>query len=47
MKIIIIAAGSATRLGEYTEDLPKGLLKVNDKSIIGTQIDLFKKKTII
>ena len=34
MKIIIIAAGSATRLGEYTEDLPKGLLKVNDKSII-------------
>ena len=46
MKIIIISAGSATRLGEYTEDLPKGLLKVNNKSIIDIQIDLFKKKQL-
>ena len=46
MKIIFIAAGSSTRLGENTYNIPKGLLKINDKSIIGNQIELFKKKNI-
>ena len=46
MKIILIAAGSSTRLGEQTYDIPKGLLKINDKSIIGNQIELFKKNNI-
>ena len=46
MKVIIIAAGAATRLGEYAKDLPKGLLKINGKSIIDVQIDLFKKKQL-
>ena len=46
MKIIFIAAGSSTRLGENTYNIPKGMLKINDKSIIGNQIELFKKNNI-
>ena len=43
MKIIFIAAGSSTRLGGLTEEIPKGLLKINNKSIIQIQLDLFKE----
>ena len=46
MKIIIIAAGSSTRLGKEIIDVPKGLLKINDKSIIEIQLDLFKKNQL-
>jgi L-glutamine-phosphate cytidylyltransferase len=46
MKAIIIAAGSAKRLGEYTKKLPKGLLDINGKSIIERQINIFKKNGI-
>jgi len=46
MKVIIIAAGSATRLGNLTEEIPKGLLKINSKSILEIQIQQFKKKNI-
>ncbi|MBI5377161.1 MAG: NTP transferase domain-containing protein [Thaumarchaeota archaeon] len=43
MKIIVIAAGSGKRLGEDTKDLPKYLIKVNGKTIMEHQIDVFKK----
>ena len=46
MKIIIIAAGSSTRLGKEIIDVPKGLLKINDKSIIEIQLDLFQKNQL-
>ena len=46
MKIIIIAAGSSTRLESEMIDIPKGLLKINDKSIIEIQLDLFKKNQL-
>ncbi len=46
MKIIFIAAGSSTRLGTKTLNFPKGLIKINNNSIIGTQLDLFKNKKI-
>jgi len=46
MKVIFIAAGSSTRLGEFTKKIPKGLLKINDKSIIENQLELFKEKKI-
>ena len=46
MKIIIIAAGSSTRLSKEVLDVPKGLLKINDKSIIEIQLDLFKKNQL-
>ncbi len=46
MKVIIIAAGSATRLEKITKGKPKGLLEINGKSIIQRQIELFKKYNI-
>lgn len=46
MKVIIIAAGSATRLGKLTENKPKGLLEINGKSILTRQIELFEKNDI-
>ena len=46
MKVIFIAAGSSTRLGRKTLNFPKGLLKINNNSIIGIQLDLFKNKKI-
>ena len=46
MKAIIIAAGSAKRLGLYTKKLPKGLLDVNGKTILKRQINLLKNKKI-
>jgi choline kinase len=44
MKIIFIAAGSSARLGKQTLNFPKGLIKINNNSIIGTQLDLFRNK---
>ena len=46
MKVIIIAAGSSTRLANETHDVPKGLLKINDKSIIEIQLELFQKNQL-
>lgn len=37
MKAIIIAAGSAKRLGEKTKNLPKSLLDINGKTILERQ----------
>lgn len=46
MKVIFIAAGSSTRLGKKTLNFPKGLLKINNNSIIGIQLNLFRKKNL-
>ena len=46
MRVIIIAAGSSTRLAKETLSISKGLLKINDKSIIQIQLDLFKKNQL-
>lgn len=46
MRAIIIAAGSGSRLGSITDDLPKPLVKINGKSILGRQISLFNKMGI-
>lgn len=43
MKAIILAAGMGTRLGKYTENLPKCMLQFNGKSLIGRQVELLKK----
>lgn len=47
MKAIIIAAGSATRLGELTKKIPKGLLKINGKSIIELQLEQFRSNNVL
>ena len=46
MKAIILAAGNSSRLGNQFEDMPKGLLDINGKSIIQRQIVLFREKKI-
>lgn len=43
MKVIIVAGGLGTRLGKYTENLPKGLLDLLGKSLIQRQIDIFRR----
>ena len=45
-KAIIIAAGKGTRLGNLTKDLPKTLLKINKKSMLDHQIDIYNKSGI-
>ena len=46
MNAIIIAAGSGIRLGKLTKKIPKSMLKVNGKSILERQVELFKKHGI-
>lgn len=46
MKAIIIAAGSAKRLGSFTKELPKGLLDINGKTILDRQIQVLKNNGI-
>jgi choline kinase len=41
-KAIILAAGKGQRLGDITKDLPKPLLEINDKTLIGYAIDFVK-----
>ena len=43
MNAIILAAGMGIRLLPDTENLPKGMVKLFDKSLIEMQIDIFKK----
>jgi len=42
MKAIILAAGMGTRLGKYTENLPKGMLNFNGKPLIQQQVDTLR-----
>jgi len=46
MKVIIIAAGTGTRLGKEVSKLPKALLEVNGQTILSRQISILKKMGI-
>ena len=46
MKAIILAAGMGTRLGKYTESLPKCMLNFNGKPIIEWQLETLRKEGI-
>ena len=46
MKAIILAAGQGTRLKKYTENLPKGMLIFDGKTIIERQIETYKSAGI-
>jgi len=43
MNAIILAAGMGVRLLPDTKNVPKGMVKLFDKSLIEMQIDIFKK----
>lgn len=43
MKAIILAAGKGTRLGEYTRDLPKGMLRFMGKSLVERQVETYQR----
>ncbi len=42
MKAIILAAGQGTRLKKYTQNLPKGMLEFDGKTIIERQIEMYR-----
>jgi choline kinase len=42
MKVIILAAGMGTRLGKYTENLPKCMLNFLGKSLIERQVETLR-----
>ena len=44
MELIILAAGRGSRLGNLTNDLPKGLIEINGNSIISRQIQIAKNE---
>jgi len=46
MKVILLAAGSGTRLGHYTKEIPKALVDINGQSILERQITLFRDLSI-
>lgn len=45
-KGIIIAAGRGSRLGPLTEDIPKCLLKINGKTLLEKQLEVFNQNQI-
>tara|TARA_B110000014_G_scaffold246941_1_gene220079 strand:+ start:2823 stop:3575 length:753 start_codon:yes stop_codon:yes gene_type:complete len=46
MNVIILAAGEGIRLRPETTNIPKGMVKLFDKSLLEMQIDIFKKCNI-
>lgn len=46
MKAIILAAGRGTRMGKYTENLPKGMLVFEGKTLIECQIETLRNAGI-
>ena len=43
MKVVILAGGKGTRISEYTEILPKPMIKVGSKPIIEHIINYYLK----
>ncbi len=46
MKVVIIAAGDSKRLGNYTKNIPKAMLKIGKKRILDFQLEFFRDKKI-
>jgi choline kinase len=46
LKAIILAAGQGTRMGKYTENLPKGMLNFNGKTLLEWQLNTLRENGI-
>lgn len=46
MKALILAAGIGSRLAPLTDNLPKSMIRVNDKAILENQIEILQKNGI-
>ncbi|MDI6856235.1 MAG: nucleotidyltransferase family protein [Candidatus Thermoplasmatota archaeon] len=46
MQTVILAGGKGTRLGDLTRDIPKGMIKINNKPFLEYQIDLLRRNNI-
>ena len=46
MKAIIVCGGLAKRMGSLTEDIPKSMVKINDKPILWYQLQILKSQGI-
>ena len=46
MKAIILAAGMGTRMKHHTTNMPKGMVKILDKTIIERQISVLRDNKI-
>ena len=43
MKVVILAGGFGTRISEYTETIPKPMIKIGDKPIITHIMSIYQK----
>ena len=43
MKVVILAGGFGTRLSEYTDSIPKPMVKIGSKPILEHIIDYYMK----
>ena len=46
MRAVILAAGKGTRMGKYTQNLPKGMLNFRGKTLIERQIETLRSAGI-
>jgi NDP-sugar pyrophosphorylase family protein len=46
MKVLILAAGLGTRLGDLTKNIPKPMIDINGKPFLEYLINLYKKKGV-
>jgi histidinol-phosphate phosphatase family protein len=47
MKAVILAGGKGTRLKEYTQNIPKPMLKIGNKPVLEHQIEILKRHQIV
>ena len=46
MKVVILAGGTGTRLGEYTDNIPKPMVSIGEKPIIWHIMKYYSPSTI-
>lgn len=46
MKALILAAGIGSRLAPLTDELPKSMIRINDKTILENQIEILQKNKV-